>query len=317
MLNEQKITKQNPASFVTWNGGYDVIAEKALQKVQDLIKPYTYNELNAKNKVLANGIFFHTLFNEFLSYLNINFNDPYLKTGAGYTVRETISKSEYEQMPKKYRELFMQYDSEYYILRDNDAPFKILSVEKNANKKVLKDLLERARVLIPCVYTTKWRENQTPLNGAEIAAKKLNGTIAETVTEPAFVPNKSFSGKFVSKQQKRVLNELREIFVAISDITKSYQRNYNKCYEIAPGKYLYKDSAFDIYKEYRDELTRKNRYLNAQKAINTAKGKGLQTLIQQAKPEERSGLQTLADVAKKNSESERQRIIADLMARTK
>ncbi len=252
-----------------------------------------YQSLNPQNKVLANGIFFKEFFSEYVKNLGINLNDIRLQPETKFNTRPMISKEEFESLAGRYRGVFMPYNSTHYVLRNHSAPMQIFSVNKKDRSKLI-DSLDYARVLMPVVYTTKWSENTSEAN--------------ETIKEPDFVPN-SISAHFVEDTQINAVQQLHKIFKEIVNMTQIYTR-YNL---------LYNNGANDIYNEYQNELTGKNRYLNAQKAINDAKGEitGLQTLSDNAAESERDGINVLIEIAKENYANVRKQIIADVQSRVK
>ena len=319
MLNSLKLKKLNPSDVVKNARNYNLFAEKALKKMQyamqHAVLPQTYESLNPQNQVLANGVFFNNLLNTYLSVLNVDFKDLRLQTKTAFTNRPVISAKEYNKLPKIYRGIFMQYDYDNYVLRSNDDPYIVLSIKKG-HKAEAKSLLEYARILIPTIYKTKWRENAPELTKAQHDKKWLDRTISEHFIKPDFTEKNSLRAHFVSDMQIDTIQKLRDVFAKLGDITLLHQR-YNICYETAPHEYVYRPGAWYLYNEYKNELTQSNRYLNAQQAINTSNGKGIQTLIEASAPENRSGLQTLAEHAKCIHENARQRIVAKMQMRIK
>ena len=270
-----------------------------------------YRQLNPQNRMLTNGIFFKSLFDEYLAHLNINFDDIRLQTKTAYTIYPMISKQEYDTMPKRYRGIFMPYDSQHYVLHSNlIQPHATVIFVKQDKKKELKELLESARILLPVIYKTQFRKHIPQLTQEEYNKRWLNRTVASVCVEPAFVPQESISGQHISDQQIDALQRLCDIFTRIDDMTMSYKRDINS---------KIRSNAFRIYEEHQNELTQKNRYLDAQNAINRARKEttGLQELSTRAPKTEHAGIDVLLEQAQKNYADARQRIIAAIPGRTK
>ena len=326
MLNSLKLRELNPNDVVRKAGDFDSYAADALYDTNKAFAPQrkTYESLNPKNKVLANGIFFNNLFNAYMSILNTDFKDLRLQTKTAFTDRVMISASEYKALPKQIRGLFMQYDYDNYVLRSNDEPHYVLSV-KQKDKAELRSLLEKARILIPVIYKIKWRENATELTQEERNKKWLNRTIGRHFTEPDIAPN-SLRSRFVSDIEIDAIEKLRAIFVRLGEITTIHKCD-QVCYEKTPNgkkvareedrEYIYKPTAATLYKEYKDGLTHKNLYLKAQKSINTIKPTGLQELLNHTNSNETDGINVLIDRAQEKYVKARQQIIANLKSRTK
>jgi Zn-finger nucleic acid-binding protein len=326
MLNSLKLRELNPNDVVRKAGDFDSYAADALYDTNKAFAPQrkTYESLNPKNKVLANGIFFNNLFNAYMSILNADFKDLRLQTKTAFTDRVMISASEYKALPKQIRGLFMQYDYDNYVLHSNDEPHYVLSV-KQKDKAELRSLLEKARILLPVIYKTKWRENAPELTQEEHNKKWLNRTIGRHFTEPDIAPN-SLRSRFVSDIEIDAIEKLRAIFVRLGEITTIHKCD-QVCYEKTPKdkkvareedrEYIYKPTAATLYKEYKDGLTQQGRYLRAQHAIDRVSAKGITTLVQVSAPENRSGLLALAEYTKRNYGPARQQIINDMRSRIK
>ena len=297
LYNISKLKKMNPAEFCQKIVQYNMIATIVFHKTNGVIYPETYETLNPQNQVLAHGIFFKNLLAKYLAYLNINLHDPWLQTGTKYTNRPMISKVEFQNMPKRYRSIFTQYDSSHYIL--NEHKDTILTVPA-ANKEQLKSLLYKARTLIPNIYKTDVRDNVPTLSDQEHEQKWLNRTLGDTFMKPAFVPN-SLSAHNVSNDQIKVIEQLRDIFIELDGISIMWtqERDNTHC-------------AADIYAQYLNETSQTNRYLKM--AFET---RGLRTLYNNAPESERSGIAFLIKRAQEQSAAKRQQMIADMRDRIK
>jgi len=305
MSNASKLNNMNPTNFILELQSCAFIADKALTETKSTISPNKYETLNPQNQVLANGIFFKNMFDKYLEFLDRKLNDKQLQTLSNQTNDfPKISTEEYKKMPKRYRGVFTQFDNEHYVLHIQDEARPVVSTRKS-DKQILEELLDYARILIPRIYRTKWQLNTN-------ASEKR---IAKKVTAPDFVQKYSLSSRLVSDNQINTINKLRDIFLHIDRITNIYVK------EILVNRYdgMTRHGAFDIYNEYQNELTQKNRYANAQNAINNtiAEYTGLQYLAEQADEKNRSGILVLIDHAKQNSVNIRKQIIANLKKRTK
>lgn len=335
MQNTSMLQQFDPATFAKTIKNYATVANTALSKTlseiphayvstsvserigyvfcDSLDMPLVYykkkfKHLNPQNIVLINGIFFKNLFHEYMAHLNINFNDAWLQTKMAYAdALPMVSKTEYENMPRRYRGIFTPYDSTHYVLHSNYNIFFNVIFAKKQDKTELKKLLEHARILIPMVYQTKCREEIPQLNSAEHDQMWCTRTIADAVTTPAFTPQRRFAGKRVSKQQIDALQKLCDIFTKIDVLTQSYSCNLNT---------KISSNAIRIYDEYRNELSQSNRYLNAQKTINSVRN-GLSELSIRAPESERSGIAVLYEHLEPEFNIVRKKVINDMRNRIK
>ena len=310
MSSVSELQKFNPVVFVNTIKNYTTVANTALSKTLSEI-PYTHVKTSASERIgyifcdsldiprvyyankfkrldqqdiiLINGIFFKNLFYEYMSHLNINFNDAQLQTKMAYaTTLPMISKTEYENMPRRYRGIFTPFDSMHYVLHSNYNLFFNIIFAKKHNKNELKELLERAHNLISMVYPTTPDKDNT-----HAKSKEINKTREK-----------------VSKQQIDTLQKLCDIFTKIDALTQSYSCNLNT---------KISSDAIRIYDEYRNELSQSNRYMNAQNKINKAHKEidGLTELYNRAKESERDGIAFLVTKANNQYKAIRQQIITD------
>ena len=301
MSNASKLNKLQPADFAKSLDSCYMIATMAANKMNSAMYPNKYADLNPQNQVLAHGIFFKKLLEKYTSYLIINFNDPWTQTGTRYTNRPMITKAEFEKMPKRYRSIFTKYDSTHYILHEHKDT--ILTVVA-ANKEQLKRLLYNARMTIPLIYNIEPRENVPQMTDKEHEQKWLNRTLGSAFMKPAFVPN-SLSAQHVSDKQMDTIYKLRDIFRELNGIscTWSQKRKSTHC-------------AADIYTQYKNELTQKNRYLNAQKTIKSVRD-GLLELSRRAPESEHNGIISLYERLEPKYTAVRKKVITDIQNRTK
>ena len=309
MLNARKLKDLTPRTIASEIQNYSIIAKMALAETESEISVVhidfmgtpvsyanSYEKLNPQNKVLAHGIFFKKLFEKYKSFLIINFNDPWTQTGTRYANRPMITKAEFQKMPKRYRSIFAQYDATHYVLREHKDT--ILTVA-SANKEQLKGLLYNARMTIPLIYNIKSRENAPVLSEKEHEQKWLNRTLESTFMKPAFVSDAD--AKRVNNQQINTIYKLRNIFREIDGISLMWtqERDNTHC-------------AADIYAQYLNELSQKNRYLNMSKETS-----GLKALYDNAPENERDGIAVLIKRAKEQNAIKRQQMITNAQIRVK
>lgn len=291
MSNASKLKKMDQTIVVHNMKNCSYIAAQAWEKTLSKIYPNYYEDLNPQNKVLFYGIFFNQLFSEYMTFLNIKFDDIQLRIIANqHHTLPTIDVTEYRNMPKRYRGVFTLTDSDTYSLRLPNESRPAITF-KETDKGKLETLLDYARKLIPVIYKTKW----------------IDPTEGKGIKEPDFYKNFSLSAYFVQDKQMFAIDELNKTFKKIDDITKTYKTT------IAINKHRH--GATDIYNEYRNELTNKNRYLNAQKALTETQKtetNGLKELLNHVDEKDRSGIQTLIEYANRNPEKIRRQIIANL-----
>lgn len=296
MSNVSNLNKTLPETYVKSLQNCAFIADSALTKTKEIIFPNTYETLNPQNKVLMHGIFFKHLFDKYLELLQTEFNDVQLKIMSNeMDNRPKISKTEYNDMPKRYRGVFVPFGKDNYVLNCQDEPRPFFTVKKS-NRPELETLLDSAKMLIPVIYHTKWIDNNT---GSK-----------ETLKAPYFTPKHSLKSHFVNDKQLSAIYNLGIIFRKIDQLT---QIRVKEAISERHG-------AVDIYNEYLNEFKhQKDRYTNAQNKINStqAETEGLQYLLDYAKEEEKSGIQVLLDIAKQNSEKKRAEIIAYIQKRVR
>lgn len=295
MSNADKLKNMNPTDFVLELQNCAFIADTALKEIQSQITPDTYQTLNPRNQVLANGIFFKNMFYKYIEFLDIKLlfkelNDVQLQIISNETNDfPKISKEEYNKMPKRYRGIFIPFDKEHYVLHTQDEARPVVSTRKTDRLKL--------EFLLAVIYSTKW-----------IDISKQHDL--KDVKKPDFYNKHSLVAKFVTNNQLETITKLRKIFMEIDDITRIYMK------EILINKYdnMYRHGAIDIYNEYQNELTNKNRYTNAQNAINYAKAEtsGLEYLVQNAHQDDKKDLEILLERAVKNYEIDRNKIIASI-----
>lgn len=296
MSNASKLKKMDQTIVVHNMKNCSSIAAQAWEKTLSKIYPDYYEDLNPQNKVLFYGIFFNQLFSEYMTFLNIKFDDIQLRIIANqHHTLPTIEAAEYKSMPKRYRGVFEKLDSDTYSLRLPNESRPAITF-KETDKAKLESLLDYARKLIPFIYKTKW----------------TNPTEGKGIKEPDFYKNFSLSAYFVQDKQMFAIDELNKTFKKIDDITKSQKTR------IAVNKNRH--GATDIYNEYKNELTNKNCYLNAQnyiKEIQKPETNGLKELLDHADKEDNSGLKYLIEHVEQTPARLRQQIIANLKSRTK
>lgn len=309
MLNARKLKDLTPRTIASEIQNYSIIAKMALADTESEISVVhidfmgtpvsyanSYEKLNPQNKVLAHGIFFKKLYEKYMAYLIVNFNDPWAQTGTRYANRPMITKAEFQKMPKRYRSIFAQYDATHYVLREHKD---IILTVASANKEQLKGLLYNARMTIPLIYNIEPRENVPQMTDKEHEQKWLDRTLESTFMKPAFVLD-SLSAQHVSDQQIKTIYKLRDTFRDIDAISYMWTNERDNTHRAA-----------DIYAQYMNELSHKNRYdLNSET-------RGLQTLYDNAPESERSGIVVLIKHAQENYAKKRQQMISNAQSRVK
>ena len=298
MSNADKLKNMNPTDFILELQNCTFIADTALKETQSQITPDTYKTLNPRNQVLANGIFFKNMFHKYIEFLDTKLNDVQLQIISNETNDfPKISKEEYGKMPKRYRGVFIPFDRGHYVLHTQDEVRPVVSTRKTDRQK-LEFLLDYARKLIPVIYHTKWVDFSTQHD-------------LKDVKKPDFYDKHSLVAKFVSNKQLETITKLRKIFVDIDDITRIYMK------EILINKYdnMSRHGAIDIYNEYQNELTNKNRYSIVQNDINAIKAykESLTEMLNSADKKHRDCLQVMIE----NTNKKYQKVISDIKNRAR
>ena len=215
-------------------------------------QPFTEIALNTteyqmqlpQNQVRLHGIIYNALFNIYVKYVKKSFDSVYLilPQMQHNTNKIVIDSSEYNNLPRQYRNLFVKYYHDNYVLNTNYTDM-VLSYA-NKNKLKLEQLLKRAQGLIPCIY----REPEPDID--------LGGTL-KIYEQPDFYPDLA-SAKWVSTEQLNTIRELHDIFVEISKITLPCLTLTEKKQKIRPNVIETKDSAHDLYNKYLKEQAQKN-----------------------------------------------------------
>ena len=233
----------------------DFIFSKALSKTADAALPFVYENTNPHNQVTICQIFFDQLYWEYIEHLTTKIKNDRLPTSGSnpYTEnksRITIGFNEYEEMPKKYRGVYSKYRYEYtnYFLNEHFAPYKICIV-KPSNKQKMESLLLQAADLIDKIQ------------------KLAPNTIFPRYW---FVKDDSPEANVVTKEQVDTIKKIYNIFVKLDGITEP---GFKHTYAHAGEKHRPRHGARDVYNEYQNELSHKNRFWRAQQEIINAKMK--------------------------------------------
>lgn len=292
MQNVNKLKNMNPKDFIQKLQNCNFVANEALKETKNIIGQKKYETLNPQMQVLANKIFFKEMLDKYLEFLDRKLKDSQLQTLSNKTNDfPKISTEEYKKMPKRYRGIFVPFDKKHYVLHSQDEARPVVSTKKFDTQK-LEALLDFARILIMTSesYGTKWQPNLK--------------------TSPKFAKH-LLSPHFVSNNQIDIINKLRDTFIQIDEITDIYVK------EILVNKYdnMTRHGAIDVYMEYQNELTNKNRYTDAQNAINITVSEytGLQYLAEQTNEQDRYGILVLAQYAKQSAEAKKKEIIANML----
>jgi hypothetical protein len=214
-----------------------------------------YPSQNAQNQVLYHGIIFNALFNVYMRYVKKGFDSIPLSEAQKATpnARIIIDFIEYDDLPKRYRDIFVQYDADHYMLNVTNSEMVI--AYSNKNKQKLESLLLRAKMLIPVIYKHKseivWND--------EPEAENHNLWTGTKVQVPAFVKDSPFA-KLVNDEQLATVRELHDIFVEISKITLPIATKRRE-----------DSAAFDKIAEIHKEYNQYDIFLRAQKQVKESK----------------------------------------------
>ncbi len=301
MSNTSKLQNMDPTKIVENSENCAFIADNALNSAKGTIYPNTYKNLKPQDQVLFYGILFKNMLYKYLELLDIKLTNPELRTltnpkfqaisNESFKDWPTISKTEYQQMPKRYRGIFAPKDKDNYILHTQDEPRALVTVKKS-DELALDILLEHAVVNISEIYRTK------PIDIRPLSKKKrhdLNKNLDKIAKEPYFSDKRAIPAKFISNKKMAAIDALQKTFSEIDNMTRLYVK------EILIQKYdnFPRHGAIDVYNEYRNELTNKNRYANAQNDINTIKvyKDSLTELLNNADEKHRDCLQVMIEKA--------------------
>ena len=238
---------------------FDMTLKKQAYVYHAALNHRAYTDTNPQNQVLMHGILFDALLNMYLIHFKKCFDNILL---SDFRDNNTINKKviidfiEYNNLPKRYRGIFVQYDSDHYVL---NVPYKNMVMTYNKKDKAkLKKLLLRAKMLIPVIYKTKKTVPDMDFGGM---LQFYEHAMPES---PAFVSD-SADAKRVTDEQLKTIHELHDIFVEIAKIT-------------LPVETKVKTEACDVYYEYKREQEQKGAVLhtyNMSKDLKRVHQKGL------------------------------------------
>ena len=220
-----------------------------------------YKKEPPKNQILMHAAVFKELFNTYMEHLSVSYNTvDYGMQAKEFDFRPKITKEQFKNIPERFRGIFVPLDKKHYVL--NTGFQNPLILPRKSHELELNNLLKRAQKLIPVVYKTRKEFTKTedyPVDGyAE--AKETYSTIEEV---PDTV-KKSISAYFVTQKQLDAIKELQDIFQRLNEITRII---YHHRFSIAKSH----ENLQEIYHEYENELTQKNRFLRVQEKINEEK----------------------------------------------
>lgn len=227
------------------------VFRKALLETIDISSPFVYENTNPFNQVTMCQIFFDKLYWIYLKHLTTKITDFRLPN-SGYSCDEDerpyIIYDEYKRMPKKYRGIFSNINPIiWYVLNEHAEPHNICIVKPKDKKKMESLLLQAAKLVV-----------------------KETDPESELTPQYWFVKDDSPLANYVTKEQVDAIKKQYDIFVELDKITQ-----FGFKYEFAHSgeKNKKRHGARDIYNEYQNELTQKNRFWRAQQEITTAKMK--------------------------------------------
>ena len=242
---------KQPKGFQKQDKRYSMFASAFVNQlfVEQAINLEAYQKRNPLNQVLSHGIVYKALFDMYMRYTTKTFDTIYLlMEQMNYkNDKVIISLSEYESLPKKYRDIFLKYKQAKYIL--NISYNDMVISYANKDKFKLEQLLNDARSFIPYIY----REPEPDID--------FGGTL-KIYEHPNFYPDLAYA-KRVSDTQLNAIRKLHDIFVEISKITLPCLTLTERKQKIRPNVIERKDSARDIYNEYLQECAQKNVVYNA------------------------------------------------------
>ena len=250
---------KQPKGFQKQDKRYSIFANAFVNQpfVAQAINLEAYQKRNPLNQVLSHGIVYKALFDMYMRYTTKTFDTIYLlMEQMNYkNDKVIISLSEYESLPKKYRDIFLKYKQDKYIL--NVSYNDMVISYANKDKPKLEQLLKRAQYLIPNIY----REAEPDID---------MGGILQIYEQPNFYPDLAYA-KRVSDTQLNTIHELHDIFVEISQITLPCLTLKERKQKIRPNVIERKDSARDIYNEYLQECAQENVVYNARQEYKKIK----------------------------------------------
>lgn len=221
-----------------------------------------FHEQNPHNKVVIYGKFFRALYRDYFERLTFKTKNRCSPRSGYYpnypwevSVYTSIFKRDkrpyitdyaYEQMPKRYRDVFKKYNSKAYVLNTNAAPHKIFIIKP-------KDRPEMELLLFDIF---------------ELLGKSTYGHFVEDTSKKA---------NDVTTEQIDDIKKLRDVCVKLNSIT---QPGFKHSFAHAGENHKKRHGAYDVYNEYTNTLAQKDRYLKLQEQIKAAKQK--QLLKQQA-----------------------------------
>lgn len=230
----------------TWMSAFDKTLNKQPHVYHAALNNAAYSKENPQNKVLLHGILFKALFNIYMKHVKKGFDNVLLseiQLNLNEEDRQIIDFVEYNNLPKRFRGIFVKYDADHYVL--NAPHSKIIITYKKQNRNKLEALLLRAKMLIPVIYKEKLMES----HGSELLAKRIQQA---NITTPAFVLD-SPSAKCVSDEQLKTVHELRDIFIEIAKI--SLPKIITQKENVA---------AKEIYAEYTQEIHQQDIFVRTQ-----------------------------------------------------
>lgn len=202
-----------------------------------------------QNQVLLHGIIYNALFNIYVKYAKKSFDSvhlvlPQMQQDEGKTV---LDWDEHNDLPRQYRDLFLKYYREHYVLNTNYGNMVMSYANKNKGK--LEILLKRAQELIPAIY-------REPTPNVDF------GGAVQIYDSPDFVGD-SKDARRVTDRQLNTIRELHDIFVDISKISLPCPTLAPRKQHVRPSIIATKESANVLYNKYLQEQAQQNIVYNA------------------------------------------------------
>ena len=164
-----------------------------------------YKKHNPQNQVLSHGTVYNALFTLYMRNVKTGFDSVllYAEQQKYRHQKVIIDYITYDNLPKKYRGIFVKYDNDSYVL---NIPYGDLTISYNKkNKAKVEKLLERAKMLLPVIY-------KEPTPDIDF------GGLLQICSGPDFVKD-SRSANRVTDEQLNTVRELHDIFVELAKIT--------------------------------------------------------------------------------------------------
>ena len=220
-----------------------IIREVRYYTAQKTLFLNEYDKASPQNKVIYWGALFDSLLNFFI--------DNSLVGAQEYKI---ISKSEYDQMPKRYRSAVKKYDNDYTISSTSKSKMTLECTDDTAFIR----LANEAEKLIKKIYNSKQITTGNLIeyqSGYDEDGNPWWFEKYECINVAVKSSASRFQQQFVTDEQISAIRRLRTIFTNIAEMTYFVQ---------------HKSNAKDIIWEYETAKSNQNDFLYAQRHLRTA-----------------------------------------------